>query len=106
MRVLADDVARCYPLAPKLDSSRAMKETQVIDKYTLSAAQLSHIAHDYTYHAPKDDQPERYVYIREACKDLHVLICRNTPASREQNLALTHLETAVFYANAAIARNE
>jgi hypothetical protein len=29
-----------------------------------------------------------------------------TPASREQSLALTHLEDAVFWANAAIARHE
>jgi hypothetical protein len=29
-----------------------------------------------------------------------------TPVSREQSLALTHLEEVVMFANAAIARNE
>ncbi|MGP3782344.1 Acb2/Tad1 domain-containing protein [Paenibacillus sp. 1A_MP2] len=34
------------------------------------------------------------------------LIDEQTPKSREQSLAMTNLEQAVFWANAAIARNE
>lgn len=60
----------------------------------------------FTYHAPKTGQPERYVKIRDAAKSLAYDITAETPASREQSLALTHLEEAVFWANAAIARNE
>lgn len=60
----------------------------------------------FTYHAPKDDQPDRYVMLRDAAKDLAYKIVHNTPTSREQSLAITHLEEAIFYANAAIARNE
>jgi len=37
---------------------------------------------------------------------LAIDIIQNTPPSREQSLAITHLEEAIFYANAAIARNE
>lgn len=60
----------------------------------------------FTYHTPKDDQPERYVKLRDMAKELAYTIVKNTPPSREQSLAITHLEEAIFYANAAIARNE
>lgn len=64
------------------------------------------IENDFTYHAPKPGQAERYTKIRDAAKQLALLIVEETPASREQSLALTNLEQAVFFANASIARNE
>ncbi len=60
----------------------------------------------YTYHAPKGDQQERYVKLREAAKIFALTIRELTPESREQSVAFTQLETACFWANAAIARNE
>ena len=60
----------------------------------------------YTYHAPKNDQPERYEDLRAIARSFAEAIERLTPASREQSLAFTNLEQAVFWANAAIARNE
>lgn len=60
----------------------------------------------FTYHAPKGDQPSRYETIRGAGLELARLIDSLTPASREQSLAMTHLEQAVMWANAAIARRE
>lgn len=60
----------------------------------------------FTYHAPSGDQPERYVAIRDQAKSLAQTIVASTPASREQALAITALEEAVFWANAAIARRE
>jgi hypothetical protein len=60
----------------------------------------------FSYHAPKGDQAERYEHIRAEALRYARLINENTPASREQSLALTHLEDAVMWANAAIARNE
>lgn len=60
----------------------------------------------FTYHPPKEGQPERYTELREAAKAFARLIVANTPSSREQSLALTNLEQATFWANAAIARNE
>jgi len=60
----------------------------------------------FTYHPPKDGQTERYQLIRSAALGLARLITDNTPPSREQSLAFTHLENAVMWANAAIARNE
>jgi hypothetical protein len=64
------------------------------------------IAKAFVYHAPKDDQPERYVALRSKAQELADLIVTLTPESREQSLALTKLEEAVMFANAAIARNE
>lgn len=60
----------------------------------------------FTYHAPKEDQPARYTGIRNRARELAELIVQYTPSSREQSLALTKLEEAVMWANAAIARNE
>jgi len=64
------------------------------------------IENDFTYHAPKDDQAERYERMRSRAKELAHLILELVPVSREQSLALTELETAIFWANAGIARNE
>lgn len=60
----------------------------------------------FTYHSPQPDQPARYTALRNQAKDLAEAIVTSTPPSREQSLALTNLEQAIFWANAAIARNE
>jgi hypothetical protein len=60
----------------------------------------------FTYHAPKEGQPPRYVALRDEAKALAVKIARHTPPGREQSIAMTKLEEAVMWANAAIARNE
>ncbi len=64
------------------------------------------IENDFTYHAPTPEQVQRYNQLREAAKSFALLIVELTPPSREQSLALTELEKAVMFANAAIARNE
>lgn len=64
------------------------------------------LINNFTYHPPFGDQPERYVKIREAIKALSLLIEENTPPSREQSLAFTHLDYVNYCANAAIARHE
>jgi hypothetical protein len=60
----------------------------------------------FTYHAPKGDQAQRYEFIRTVAGELAEVLVGQTPASREQSLAITALEESVFWANAAIARNE
>lgn len=60
----------------------------------------------FTYHAPKGNQIERYEVLRDTAKKLAEDILEFTPESREQSLALTHLEQAIMWANAAIARRE
>lgn len=74
--------------------------------YTPSPEMSERLERDFTYHAPLPHQPERYTRLRDAAKELARLIVTNTPPSREQSAALTKLEEAIFFANAAIARNE
>ena len=66
----------------------------------------TNIENRFTHHSPFGDQTERYQEIRELAKKFAYMILEKTPDSREQSLALTNLEQAVFWANAAIARNE
>lgn len=67
---------------------------------------LARIENDFVYHPPHGDQIERYAAIRAQILKSARFIANNTPPSREQSLALTSLEEAMFWANAAIARNE
>lgn len=59
----------------------------------------------FSYHAPRKDQVETYDSLRGTFKNMAYTICEMTPASREQSLALTKLEEAMFFANAAVARH-
>lgn len=58
----------------------------------------------FSYHPPKEGQPELYKEIRSRAKECAIFITQSCPPSRETSLALTKLEEAVFWANAAIAR--
>ena len=64
------------------------------------------IEKNFTYHAPKVGQPERYDIIRNKAKELAYVIANSCIDSREKSLAFTKLEEAVMWANASIARNE
>ena len=64
------------------------------------------IENNFSYHSPKAGQPEKYEAIRAKAKELAYLIENTVPNSREKSLAQTNLEQSVFWANAAIARNE
>jgi len=58
----------------------------------------------FTYHAPKPGQPAIYEDIRSVVKTVAQFVDKACPDGREKSLAITHLEEAVFWANAAIAR--
>lgn len=60
----------------------------------------------FTHHAPFGDQADRYTSIRSALKAAAQIVVNLTPESPEQTIAIRKLEEAMFYANAAIARNE
>ena len=49
-------------------------------------------------------QTDKYEAIRAKAKELAYLIEEVCPKSREASLAMTNLEQAVFWANAAVAR--
>lgn len=59
----------------------------------------------FTYHPPKDGQAATYQGLRAIALNFARTIDQQCPDSREKSLALTHLEDAVMWANASIARN-
>ena len=59
----------------------------------------------FTYHPPKPGQPELYQELRAIAFGLATAIDASQPDSREKSLAITHLEEAMMWANAGIARN-
>lgn len=68
--------------------------------------EITELRKRFTYHPPKDGQPERYDNLRGVAREFAEAIMEQVPASREKSLALTKLEECVMWANAAIARNE
>lgn len=75
-------------------------------RYPVSEEMRKRIENTYTHHPPFGDQQERYEVIRAKAKELALVIVECTPPSREQSIALTELESVIYNANAAIARNE
>jgi len=75
-------------------------------KYIPSNDMISRLKTEFTYHAPKDDQADRFTALRNLAYTLSIQIARMTPPSREQSLALTKLGECIMHANSAIARNE
>lgn len=61
---------------------------------------------NFVHHEPQGNQTQKYEVIRGSGKSMALTLCRLCPESRELSIALTKLEEAVFWANAAIARNE
>ena len=74
--------------------------------YGLQKEDWERLQQDFIYHSPITDQAARYAQIRSKAKGLAEFIIKSCPKSRELSLALTKIEEAVFWANAAIARNE
>jgi hypothetical protein len=58
----------------------------------------------FAYHAPDDAAKQAHGAVRKACHELAAHIVQYAPQGREQALALTKVEEAMMWANAAIAR--
>ena len=58
----------------------------------------------FTYHSLKPGQSDLYVKLRNKAKELANFINIVCPESREKSFAITKIESAVFWANASIAR--
>ncbi len=88
-----------------------MVDGQAIPTVNPKVGLETRIENDFTYHPPKDEgcqvpQIARYELLRSKAKTLALKMVENCPISRELSLALTSLEEAVMWANAAISRNE
>lgn len=68
-------------------------------------AQPKDLENRFTFHPAQGDQGKIYEEIRAAGHDMAKLIDQFSPECREQSLAITKIEEAVFWANAAIARH-
>lgn len=60
----------------------------------------------FSYHKPSITQAQRYEELRSHARHLARLINDYCPESREKSLAITQLQSAIQFANAAIAINE
>lgn len=70
----------------------------------LTKAQVADLDNRFGYHPATPDTAPKFNAIRQACRHLAELIELSVPQSREQSLALTHLEETMYWANAGIAR--
>jgi diphthamide synthase subunit DPH2 len=61
------------------------------------------IDHFFTYHAPTDEQRQRYQAIRDKAKELAFVILTNTLRGSDQSAAMRKLRECVMTANASIA---
>jgi hypothetical protein len=60
----------------------------------------------FTYHAPKEDQPERYAAIRQSAYEFAQVVMECCPNSADRSAALRKIREAMFTSNAAIALEE
>ena len=59
----------------------------------------------FDYHAPDDDARMKHEFLRTTAKHMASALNDLLPEGREKSLAVTNLEQAMFWANAAVARN-
>lgn len=59
----------------------------------------------FAYHRLDEAKAELHGNVRIKCQELAEFIANEIPVGREQSLALTKIEEAMFWANAGIARN-
>lgn len=64
------------------------------------------IEHRFAFHAATDNEKRNaHSSVRNVCGEAAKFVDANVPDSREKSLAITHLEEAMFWANAALARH-
>lgn len=66
---------------------------------------LEDVKNRFKFHPSTEVTGPQHDAVRADLGRLALKVAKNLPISREQSLALTHLEEAMFWANAAIARN-
>ena len=81
---------------------QALDEAKKIDLVNVE----NDLINRFTYHAPMPNQIGKFENIRKNARWMVELFTKMCPKSRELSLAITKIEEAVFWANAAIARNE
>lgn len=68
---------------------------------------LERARNNFEHHPPCNDlEIAQHETVREVCRGVAKALIDICPESRELSLALTNLEQAMFWANAALARNK
>jgi hypothetical protein len=74
---------------------------------TATTEQLTDVRRRFAHHPPATPRVvSLHEQARAMCGGVAIWVINNTHPSREQSLALTALEEAMFWANAAIARTD
>jgi len=60
----------------------------------------------FDHHPPDGLKVQLHQLLRNVIKDAAVVVAHECPEGREKSLAITKLEEAMFWANAAIARHD
>lgn len=69
--------------------------------------QADDIANRFDFHAAQtEEKRNEHTSIRQACRHLADDLNQRLPEGREKALAITKLEEAMFWANAALARQD
>lgn len=63
------------------------------------------ITNNFTYHAPNAEQARNYEALRKSARALAMKILKLCPDSRDRELAIDAVGTAIMRANASIARH-
>ena len=67
---------------------------------------MADIERNFKYHAPTDAKVAFHEAVRAEAKNLAMFILNNCPPGRETSIAITKIEEAMMWANAAIARGD
>jgi len=70
-----------------------------------SEAVVADMQNRFAYHAPTGNKVNIHAELRNRFGAIALFTLASTPPSREQSLAITKIEEAMLWANAAIARN-
>lgn len=71
----------------------------------MSVEKTNDIENRFAYHRPTEEKVAQHELTRNQVKTIAHYWSGNLPEGREKSLAITKLEEAMFWANAAIARN-
>lgn len=76
-----------------------------LSEYIKKEIEKELIKNRFTYHSPKPKNVPKFEKIREAARDMAVLLVDLCPTSPELTEALNKLDETVMYANASISRH-